>query len=36
MSHINDLMNRTLNGEGNSDQHVMAIFSIVLQIKAQN
>ena len=36
MSHISDLINRTLNGEGNSDQHTMTIFSIVLQLKAQN
>jgi len=36
MSFINDLINRTLNGEGNSDQHTMTIFSIALQLKAKN
>ena len=36
MALIDDFINRTLNGEGNSDQHTMAIFSIALQIKAQN
>jgi len=36
MAFIDDLINRTLNGDGNSDQHTMTIFSIALQLKAKN
>jgi predicted O-methyltransferase YrrM len=35
MAFIDKLIDRTLNGEGNSDYHTMTIFSIALQIKAK-
>lgn len=36
MAFIDDLISRTLKGDGNSDQHTMTIFSIALQLKAKN
>jgi predicted O-methyltransferase YrrM len=36
MAIIDDLINRTINGEDNSDQHTMSIFGIAVGIKAQN
>ena len=35
MTFIDKLIDRTLNGKGNSDYHTLTIFSIVLQIKAK-
>ena len=35
MAFIDKLIDRTLNGKGNSDYHTMTIFSIALQIKAK-
>ena len=36
MAIIDDLINRTINGKGNSDQHTMSIFGIAIGLKAQN
>ena len=33
---IDDLINRVLNGEGNSDQHVLTIFGIAMSLRPKN
>ena len=36
MAIIDDLVNRVLNGEGNSDHHVLSIFGIAMSLKPKN